>query len=148
MLVDFRDELSGAGESDRGDEDDAVVHPSILLDRLPEWAALVVDCECRDLLDQLQEVDGRVEQRRLELAFEVDFGLFRLGALDVLRDVDERRDVDCELPEDGADDVRVENIGLRPFFRQCFNGLGMLARYTTRTTNTTYLCSRQRKKTD
>lgn len=117
LLVDFRDEFCGAGKRDRGDEDDAVVHASVLLDRFSERTALVVDCERRDLLDQLQEVDGRVEQRRLELAFEVDFGLFRLGPLDVLRDVDQRRDVDCELPEDGADDVRVKNVGLRPLFR-------------------------------
>jgi len=33
---------------------------------------LVVDCEGGDLLDQLEEIDGAVEERRGELALEVN----------------------------------------------------------------------------
>ncbi len=31
--------------------------------------------------------------------------------------------MDGELAEDGADDVRVEDVGLRPLFGETFNGL-------------------------
>jgi len=33
---------------------------------------LVVDCERGDLLDELEEVDARIEERRGEFLFEVD----------------------------------------------------------------------------
>ena len=39
-------------------------------------------------MDELEEVDGAVEQGGLELAFEVDGVAAGLGALDVVGDVD------------------------------------------------------------
>jgi len=78
---------------------------------------LVVDCEGGDLLDELQEVDGAVEERRLELAFEVDVLFAGLDLLDVIREIDEGDDVDGELAEDGANDVGVEDVGLWSLFR-------------------------------
>ena len=52
------------------------------------------------MLDKLQEIDGAVEQRGLELSLEVDLGaVFScLEVMDVLRDVDEGGDVHGELP--------------------------------------------------
>ena len=84
LLVDLRDELGGAGEGDAGDEHQAPVHAAVLADPLAERAALVVDREGGDLLDELQEVDGAVQERRLEFAFEVDFLLSRFRSLHVV----------------------------------------------------------------
>jgi hypothetical protein len=39
---------------------------------LPEWTALIVNCECGDLLDQLQEIYCAVKQRRFEFTFKID----------------------------------------------------------------------------
>jgi hypothetical protein len=39
--------------------------------------------------------------------------------------------MDGELPENGADDVRVENVVLRPLFGERFNGLLILAQDCT-----------------
>jgi hypothetical protein len=72
LLVDLGDELGRAAESHAGDHQDAVVHSLVLLDGLAEGAALVVDGESGDLLDELQKVDGAVQERGLELALEVD----------------------------------------------------------------------------
>ena len=71
-LVDFGDELHGADESQTGDADDAVEHGFVLGEGFAEGAALVVDGKGGDLLDELEEVDARVEQGGLELGFEVD----------------------------------------------------------------------------
>lgn len=84
---------------------------------------MIVDGEGGDLLDELQKVDGAVEKRRLEFAFEVDVLFARLDGLDVVGQVDERDDVDGELAEDGADDVGVEDVGLGTFFGETFDGL-------------------------
>lgn len=65
------------------------------------------------MLDELEEVDGRVEEGGFEFLFEVRVGVFGLDALDVLRDVYESDDVYGELAEDGADDVDVEDVVLR-----------------------------------
>ena len=86
---------------------------------------MVVDCEGGDLLDELEEVDGAVEEGGGEFAVEV--GVFlqgRVVGLDVGGDENEGGDVDCELGEDGADDVGVEDVGLGAFFREAFHGLG------------------------
>jgi len=72
FLVDFGDKLRGAGEGDTGGGDKTPVHGFVLADGLAEGPALVVDGEGRDLLDELQEVDGAVEEGGLEFAFEVD----------------------------------------------------------------------------
>ncbi len=84
---------------------------------------MVVDGEGGDLLDQLQEVDGAVEEGRLEFAFELDVLFAGLNLLDVVREVDEGDDVDGELAEDGANDVGVKDVGLWSLFRQAFDGL-------------------------
>ena len=44
----------------------------VLANGLAEGTALVVDRESGDLLDELEEVDGAVEEGRLEFAFEID----------------------------------------------------------------------------
>ena len=125
LLVDLRHKLGSTAESDTGDHEDAVVHALVLLDGLAEGAALVVDGEGRDLLDELQQVDGAVEERGLELALEVDgaavFHGLELGH--VLGDVDEGGDVDGELAEDRGDDVPVPDVVLRAFLRELLNGL-------------------------
>lgn len=72
LLVDLGDELGGAGEGDGGDADDAPVHAAVLGERFAEWAALVVDREGGDLLDQLEEVDSAVEEGGGEFALEID----------------------------------------------------------------------------
>ena len=84
---------------------------------------MVVDGEGGDLLDELEKVNGGVEEGGLEFFLEVRVGVLGLDALDVLRDVDEGGDVDCELAEDGADDVDVEDVVLGTFFGQSLNGL-------------------------
>ncbi len=79
---------------------------------------MVVDGEGGDLLDELQEVDGAVEEGGLEFAFEVDFGavFFLFEEVDVVGDVDEGGDVDGELAEDGGDDVPVPDVVLWALF--------------------------------
>ena len=57
------------------------------------------------MLGEREQVDGRVEERRLELSLEVDLlrpGLVQLGQIG---DVDQRGDVDGELDEDREEDV-------------------------------------------
>ena len=67
------------------------------------------------MLDELQEIDGAVEERRFKLAFKIDVAT-GLDTLDVIRDVDESADVDGKLAKDGANDVWVENIWLWALF--------------------------------
>ena len=84
---------------------------------------MVVYGEGGDLLDQLEEVDGAVEQGGFEVAFEVDVFGAGFGALYVAGEVDEGHNMDGELAEDGADDVGVEDVGLGSFFGEAFDGL-------------------------
>lgn len=72
LLVDLRHELSGAGECNSGCTDQTPVHRPVLANRLAEGTALVVDGEGRDLLDQLEQVDGAVQKGWLELALEIN----------------------------------------------------------------------------
>lgn len=125
LLVDLRDELGGAAESDAGDHEDAVVHALVFPDGLAEGTALVVDGEGRDLLDELQEVNGAVEERGLELALEVDGpAIFHgLELLDEVGDVDESGDVDGELTEDRGNDVPVPDVVLRALLGKLLDGL-------------------------
>ena len=116
LLVQLGEEFRRAGEGDAGHEDEAPVHALVLRNALAEGTALVVDGEGRDLLDQLQQVDGAVEQRGLELALQIDAVLAGFGALHVVGDVDEGDDVDGELAEYGADDVEVEDVWLWALF--------------------------------
>lgn len=75
LLVQLGDELGGAGECDTGGGDETPVHGLVLADGLAEGTALVIDREGGDLLDQLEEVDGAVQERRLKLAFEIDIAI-------------------------------------------------------------------------
>jgi hypothetical protein len=77
---------------------------------------LVVDCKGADLLNQLEEIDGRVEQAGLKFALEVDVWVAGLGALDELGNINQGDDVNGELAKDGANDVDVEDFGLGTFF--------------------------------
>lgn len=70
--VDIREELKGAGESQTRDTDDSVEHTLVLRKRLAEGTTLVVDGKCGDLLDELEEVDSRVKQRRGEFSLEIN----------------------------------------------------------------------------
>lgn len=72
LFVDLRDEFHGTGEGKAGDTDDAVEHAFVLGKRLAEGAALIVDGEGGDLLDELEEVDGGIEKGRREFSFEID----------------------------------------------------------------------------
>ena len=84
---------------------------------------MVIYCKSGDLLDELEEVDGAVEKGGFEFAFEVDVVATRFVALHIIGEVDEGDDVDGELAENGANDVRVEDIGLGSFFGETFDGL-------------------------
>ena len=75
-------------------------------------------------MDELEEVDGAVEEGGLELAFEVDVRVVGLDARDVAGDVDKGGDVDGELAQDGAHDVEIEDFGLWAFFGEGFDRLG------------------------
>ena len=77
------------------------------------------------MLDQLEKVNGRVQERGLEFLFQVDVFLFGIGALNVLGDVDERDDVDSELTENRADDVKVEDVVLGSFFGELLDRLAL-----------------------
>ena len=74
-------------------------------------------------MDELQKVDGAVQERGFEFLLEVDVGLAGLSTLHVLRDVDERDNVDGELAEDGANNVEVEDVVLGTFFGEAFDRL-------------------------
>jgi hypothetical protein len=123
LRVELGDELGRAGESHAGDEDDAPVHAAVFADAFAEGPALVVDGEGRDLLDELQQVDGAVQERGLEVAFEVDIGFSGFDPLHVVRDIHKCDDVNRKLTQYGSDDVEVENVGLRPLFRQALDRL-------------------------
>jgi hypothetical protein len=84
---------------------------------------LVVDGKGRNLLDELQEVDSRVEEGWLKLLLEIGVGVLRLDALNVLRDVDQSCNMDSKLSEDGANDVGVEDVVLWSLFRESLNSL-------------------------
>jgi hypothetical protein len=75
LLIQLGDELGGTGECYTGSGDKAPVHGLVLADRLAEGTALVVDREGGDLLDQLEEIDGAVQEGRLKLALEIDVGI-------------------------------------------------------------------------
>lgn len=124
LLVDLGDELRRARESYARYEDETPIHAAIFADTFSEGATLIVDSEGRDLLDKLEQVDGTVEEGGFKFAFEVDLFGSRFDGLDVIGEIDEGDDVDGELAEDGADDVRVEDVGLGAFFGKAFDGLG------------------------
>lgn len=77
-------------------------------------------------MDELEEVDCAIEKGRFEFAFEVDVGASGRDAVAETGDVDECPDVDCELAEDGAYDVPIEDVWLGPLFRETFYRLIIL----------------------
>ena len=84
---------------------------------------MIIYCKSRDLLDELEEVDGAIEKGGFEFAFKVDVVAARFVALNIVGEVDQGDDVDGELAENGANDVRVEDVGLGPFFGETLDGL-------------------------
>lgn len=72
LFVQLWNELSCARECNTGRGNQSPVHGPVFANRLSEWTALVVDGKCRNLLDELEEVNGAVEERWLELALQVD----------------------------------------------------------------------------
>lgn len=123
LSVELGNELSRAGEGDTGDGDESPVHALVLANRLAERSTLVVDGKSRDLLNELQEVDGRVEQRGLKIFLKIRVGVLWLDALDVLRDVDQGSDMNSKLSEDRANNVGVEDVVLRSLLGQRLDGL-------------------------
>ena len=79
------------------------------------------------MLNELEQVDGRIEQRGFEVLLEIWVGLFGLRALHVLGHVDEGDDVNGELAEDGTDDVEVEDVVLGALFGEGFYGLKLVS---------------------
>ena len=75
------------------------------------------------MLNQLEEVDGAVKKRGFEFALKVYIVAAGFVALNVVGEVDQSDDVNCKLAEYGPDDVGVEDVGLRPFFGEAFDGL-------------------------
>lgn len=69
LLVDLRDKLRRTRESYARYENETPIHAAVLADTLSEWATLIIDSEGRDLLDELKQVDGAVEEGGLEFAF-------------------------------------------------------------------------------
>lgn len=75
------------------------------------------------MLDQLEEVDGGVEEGWVEFLFEIWIVFSGFETSDVAGDVDQRDNVDGELPKNTADDVDVENIRLRSLLGELFDRL-------------------------
>lgn len=72
LLVDLGNEFGRAGESHSGRGNETPVHGLVFADGLAERTALVVDREGGDLLDQLEQVNGAVQEGRLEFALEIN----------------------------------------------------------------------------
>ena len=103
------------------------------------------------MLDELQEVDGRVEEGGLEFALEVDFGaVFAFfEAVHEVGDVHEGGDVDGELAEDRGDDVPVPDVVLWAFAGELLDGLVFVLAYVMSTVGSvvkTYLRARDAQK--
>lgn len=84
---------------------------------------MVVDSKSGDLLNELEEVDGAVEEGWLKFAFKINVVASGLVALDIVGDVDEGDYMDGELTKYRADDIGVEDVGLWALFGEAFNGL-------------------------
>lgn len=79
LLIQLGDEFGGAGECNTRGGDETPVHALVLADGFAEGTTLVVDREGGDLLDQLKEVDGTVQEGRLKLALEINIGISPVG---------------------------------------------------------------------
>ena len=74
---------------------------------------MIVDSEGGNLLDKLQEVNSAVQKGGFEFAFEVDIIRAWLYLVHVVRDIYKGDDVDRKLPQNGPDDVGIEDVRLR-----------------------------------
>ena len=72
LVAEFGHEASCQDDDGRAREEDAVEERLVLLERLHERMALVVDGERGNLERERDDVDGRVEQRGLELGLEIN----------------------------------------------------------------------------
>lgn len=84
---------------------------------------MVIDRKSRDLLNKLHDVDSAVQKGRLEFAFQVDLIGWWHNGIDVVREQDQGDDVNRKLSEHRAQNVSVEDIRLRAFFREDFDRL-------------------------
>ena len=115
---------------------------------------MIIYCERGDLLDELKEVDGAVEKGWFEFAFKVDVVAARFVALNIVGEVDEGDNVNRKLAENGANDVRVEDIRLGSFFGETLDGLfeSLLVRcskvFGGFTDVVAYLCARDGEEAD
>ena len=77
--------------------------------------ALVVDGKSGHLKRERDDVDGGVEQRGLELGFEINEGRVARwhASVRLAGQVDHGAQVNCELAEYGANRVEVEDVGQR-----------------------------------
>lgn len=92
------------------------------------------------MLDQLEEVDGAVQERRLKLALEIDIAIssmdvlvsviergdwvnVRLVLIDIVRQVDQSHNMDGELSKNRSNNVDVEDVGLGAFLGETLDGL-------------------------
>ena len=106
------------------------------------------------MLNELEEVDGAVKKGGLEVAFKVDVVAARFVALNIVGEVDEGDDMNPKLAENGANDVRVEDIGLGSFFGETLDGLfeELLVRcskvFGGFTERVAYLCARDGEEAD
>ena len=102
----------------------------------------------------MEEVDGTVEKRGFKFAFKVDVVAARFVTLNIVGEVDEGDDVDGELAQNGANDVRVEDVGLGPFFGETLDGLfaGLLVErgkgFGGSKERVAYLCARDGEEAD
>ncbi len=102
----------------------------------------------------MEEVDGAVEKGGFEFAFKVDVVTARFVALNIVGEVDEGDDVDGELAENGANDVRVKDVRLGSFFGETLDRLlGLLLVGTRRglggwREGVAYLCARDGEEAD
>lgn len=86
---------------------------------------MIVDGEGRDLLDELQEVDGRVQQTWGEFTLQINILWQWAVLLDPVGDVDKSDDMNSELQEDRSDDVHVEDVWLWTLLGKLLNRLGV-----------------------
>lgn len=62
LLIDLGYKLRRTRKRNGCDQDNAPVHASVLFDRFSERSSLVIDSKCRYLLDELKQVNCRIQQ--------------------------------------------------------------------------------------
>ena len=86
---------------------------------------MIVDGESRDLLDELEKVDGAVKEGRFEFTLQIDLRavLLLLELVNELGNVDQGGDVHGKLAQDGGNDVPVPDVVLRALLGKLLNSL-------------------------